>query len=353
MTHKIFSTDTDSGTISVVHMDGPDTLTLVAKIPVGNAPRGGVKFTKDGRGFVSNCAGDTISEIDAITNREIARIKVGIAPRGIGILPNERFALVSNSGSNTVSVVDLATRIEIHQIAVGRDPRHMAITKNGEYAYISIWGSDHIAKIDIRGLNQNPPVLETIKERSRLQVPIGSHPYSVAIAASRNLLFVANTQSNLLSVFSTVDDSLVQEIDLKSKGARAIAFDADCNTAFVSVEDISAVAAIDLQTLTVVRSIPVGPGPRGLAVTSNPPVIICSAFSRESPNRTPDHSPRLVASASATFSPNSLTFVDLSATRTMALSNAELPWNEIQVGKGPCSVSVFKVESAGRGSNKS
>ena len=99
---RIFSTDTDSGTVTIVERDGV-AFRHVATVGVGNAPRGAVKFTADGRGFVSNCGGDTISEIDAFTGRETGRIRVGPAPRGIGILPGDRYALVSSSGEGQSS----------------------------------------------------------------------------------------------------------------------------------------------------------------------------------------------------------------------------------------------------------
>ena len=137
MAVEIYSTDTDSGQISVIRKEA-DGYKLVKEIPVGNAPRGGVKFTKDGRGFVSNTSTNTVSEIDALTHREVARMVVGSGPRGLGIVPGERYLLVSNSGSNTVSIVDLESRAELTQVAVGRDPRHMAIDPSGKSAYICV-----------------------------------------------------------------------------------------------------------------------------------------------------------------------------------------------------------------------
>ncbi|MGW6523238.1 YncE family protein [Streptomyces sp. NPDC054962] len=151
MAVEIYSTDTDSGQLTVIRKDGHADYRVVKEIPVGNAPRGSVKFTRDGRGFVSNTSANHISEIDALTHREVARITVGFGPRGLGIVPGERYLLASNSGSNTVSVVDLEAREEVCQVAVGRDPRHMAINKEGTIAYISVWGSGYIAKLDRPG----------------------------------------------------------------------------------------------------------------------------------------------------------------------------------------------------------
>src|SRR2546421_6435909 len=82
MAVEIYSTDTDSGQISVIRKKAGG-YQLGKEIPVGQAPRGGVKFTKDGRGVVSNTSTNTVSEIDAPTHREIARTVVGSGPPGL------------------------------------------------------------------------------------------------------------------------------------------------------------------------------------------------------------------------------------------------------------------------------
>lgn len=334
----ICSTDTDSGTISVVERMDQGVYVLRSRIPIGNAPRGAVKFTGDGRGFVSNCGGDTISEIDVITGREVTRIQVGVAPRGIGLVQGDRFALVSNSGSNTVSVVDLCHRKELSQVAVGRDPRHMAVSKDGKRAYVAIWGSDYISKLDTRAL-VDPTVADVhvsaakVCEVARLPVRVGAHPYSVALAPSGELLLVANTQSQYLSVFSTKTDALSGEVDLGHKGARAVAFMPDGKTAFVSVEDTAEVIALDVASMSIVRRIDVGPGPRGIALSPDGWTIYASAFARQDPTAS--------VQRGAAFLPNSITVVDLSAARPGGLGVAPLRWADIPVGMGPCSVSIL------------
>ena len=137
---ELFSTDTDDGVISVIAKTSKNGHQLARQIRVGNAPRGGVKFTASGRGFVSNTSQNTISEIDPVSLEEVRRIEVGHGPRGIGIVPGDKYLLVSNSGSDTLSVVDLELNVEVRQLPTGRDPRHMAVTGDGKTAYICVWG---------------------------------------------------------------------------------------------------------------------------------------------------------------------------------------------------------------------
>ena len=338
MRTEIYSTDTDSGSVSVIERTGRHEYKHVARIAIGNAPRGAVKFTSDGRGFVSNCAGDTISEIDTRTYKEVARIKVGLAPRGIGLIPGDRFALVSNSGSDTVSIVDLAARKQVGEVQVGRDPRHMAITPDGRAAYVCVWGDHYLSKIDTSELvGSKDPDPAKVVEICRISLGEGVHPYSAAIVPRRTvqyhpLILVANTQSPLLSVVNHELDQVVGQVDLRHKGARAIAFDKDGERAFVSVEDTSEIVVVSVAGLDVLGRIPVGPGPRGLAFDPDDSTIYASVFARtDSTSGILDGRP---------FKPNTLTVVSLGA--APSLRRADLRWDEIPVGKGPCSVSILK-----------
>ena len=329
---RIFSTDTDSGSVTVAEPVA-DGYRVVAQIPVGNAPRGAVKFTSDGRGFVSNCGGDTISEIDVLTNRETSRITVGPAPRGIGIIPGDRFALVSSSGANFVSVVDLTRREEIDRVAVGRDPRHMAVRADGTAAYVAIWGSHYVARLDTLSLANGRAGLETrgVREVARIEVGDGAHPYSLSIDRDGKRAYVANTQAEYVTIIDLDTDRVAGTVNVGSKGSRAVAFSADGRHAFVSVEDVSQVVAIDTTTLEVVAHWPVGPGPRGLAVDPSGRVMFTCSFSRSEPG----------ATGGFRFTPNTLTVLDLAS---VASVERDAPaYAEIAVGKGPCSVAVLDL----------
>lgn len=333
MAVEIYSTDTDSGQISVIRKNSAIDYQTIREIPIGNAPRGSVKFTTDGRGFVSNTSANTISEIDALTHREVARIEVGHGPRGLGILPGERYLLASNSGSNTVSVVDLESRSELVQIAVGRDPRHMAVTKDGGAAYVSIWGSGYISKLDLNGLRDGRPDL--VREVARINVGENAHPYSVNIDASGRFLFVANTTAAYVSVIDLTTDAVIKEIAVRQTGGRAIAFSPDNKYALVTIERINAMAVIRMDDFNVTRYIRLGPSPRGIAVDPNDFTVYASVFSRVFDE--PDDP------AEQVFKANSLTVVAL-ADVDLESPDSPVSYEEIEVGYGPCSVTIFDTE---------
>ncbi|MEV5899402.1 MULTISPECIES: YncE family protein [unclassified Streptomyces] len=329
MAVEIYSTDTDSGQLTVIRKDGHADYRVVKEIPVGNAPRGSVKFTRDGRGFVSNTSANHISEIDALTHREVARITVGFGPRGLGIVPGERYLLASNSGSNTVSVVDLEAREEVCQVAVGRDPRHMAINKEGTVAYISVWGSGYIAKLDLTPLAEGRPDL--VRESGRIVIGENTHPYSLNIDRTGGRALVACNSVAEIPVIDLSTDRVIARVPVEIDGMRAVAFTNDNEYALVTVERNSTVAVVDLRDYRVTRYIPVGPGPRGITIDDDDTFYI-SAFARPT-TMLGDHE----------MEPHSVTVVHLDGV-DLSTDDGDAQFEEVRVGYGPCSVSIFDTE---------
>lgn len=333
MALEIYSTDTDSGQISVIRKDA-DGYKVVKEIPVGNAPRGGVKFTRDGRGFVSNTSTNTVSEIDALTHREVARIVVGSGPRGLGIVPGECYLIVSNSGSNTVSIVDLESREELTQVAVGRDPRHMAIDQAGKFAYVCVWGSGYIAKLDISGLVDGDHT--TVREVGRIVIEPNSHPYSLSIDRSGRYALVACNSVGYVPVIDLHTDQIVARVAVRSDGGRAIVFTPDNQYALLTLERESVLAVIRMMDFTVTRYLPLGPGPRGIAIDERDLTVYASVFSRG----------MCTFVGSPAFEPHTVTVVHLNGVDLS--TDTDMPeFEEIPVGFGPCSVVVFDTDRAG------
>lgn len=326
---ELFSTDTDDGVISVIGKTGTTEHRLLRQVRVGNAPRGSVKFTSTGRGFVSNTSQNTISEVDPIALEEVRRIEVGHGPRGLGVVPGDRYLLVSNSGSDSLSIVDLELNVELGQLAIGRDPRHMAITADGQFAFVCVWGDGVLAKVDISALRDEAPENVTIVERIALGRT--AHPYSAAIEPSGRRVWVANTQATHASVVD-VATSAVTQVELGAIGGRAVAFSPDKQFALISVETTSNVAVVRLATLQVTRQIPVGPGPRGLAVDSEDGTLYVTNFDRSA----------VISARHPDYGPNALTVVNLDSA-PLDSDSGQFSYQPIEVGYGPCSVSILDL----------
>jgi YVTN family beta-propeller protein len=335
MSMEFYSTDTDHGTISVLRQEGAG-YEVVKQIKVGNAPRGAVKFTKTGRGFVSNTSGNTVSELDAFNHREAGRITVGLGPRGIGIVPGERHMLVSNSGSDTVSVVDLEASKELAQIPVGTDPRHMAITKDGKSAYVCLWGEGRLIKLDLTSLASGDAT--GVRVAGSVELGKDSNPYSLNIEPNGRYALVACNATDHVPVVDLTTDAVAHRVpvdcDDGACGARAVAFSADGRTAFVTLERTNAAVAISLESFSVKRYIQVGAAPRGIIQHNDVVAIVNFSRGTASP----------VTAQSVNLVPHSVTFVDLNGVDLGGTIPAE-KYSQVRVGHGPCSISMFDPES--------
>lgn len=324
MQRLLFSTDTDSGTITAY--DFSNQTQPIAKIQIGNGPRGAVRFTKDGRGFVTNHAGNTVSEIDAFSLREVARVTVGIAPIGLAIIPGDKYAIVSNSGDNTVSIVDLGSRSECFTLPVGREPRHPDVMPDGKFAYVPLSGGDTLLKIDVSELAKSTPDLSKVVISSRIFLGQGTMPYSAAVSPKGDKVITANNQVDYISIVDVASDKILHNVNVGSKGARGTAYTPDGSVAFVSIEDISETVAIDVAAGTVAQRLASGPGPRGLLYDAKTQTICVAGFSR--------------TGGAIAMVPNSVSVLHVGATPlTLGAAPAVV---SLSVGAGPCSVAMFE-----------
>ena len=189
-----------SGSVSVINTASN---TVIATIPVGNAPYG-VAFTPDGaRVYVVNENSNSVSVIATDSNTVIATVSVGSDPIGVVITPDGTRAYVANQcvfnvtcypNPGTVSVIDTnpadaAYNTVIATVAVGGSPYLPAITPDGTRVYVANEGSNNVS------------VLNTVGD-AITTIPIGSVSYGVAIAPDGTRAYVTS-QSDTLSVIDT------------------------------------------------------------------------------------------------------------------------------------------------------
>lgn len=181
--------------------------------------------------------------------------------------------------------------------------------------------------MDLAGLASGR--VEDVAVAETIDVGSTAHPYAPALDPTGRRLFVANTQATYLSVVD-ITSGQVTQIEIGSIGGRAITFTTDERYALATVETRSEVVVIDLTTLKETRRIPVGPGPRGLAMDGKDDTLYVTNFDRTIVQRGPD------------FPGNALTAVDLNSA-PLDQPIGEFSYEAVEVGFGPCSVSVLDV----------
>lgn len=173
--------------------------------------------------YVALSRNNSLAEVDLRDGKVVAQIPVGVAPFAVKVSADGRRAYVSNWGgrhpkegektaetsgtpalvdsrgvatSGTVSVVDLQTRTVVAEIKVGLQPSGLALDEARGRLYVANANSDTVSVIDTGSLQ----VVETISVRPDPSLPFGSMPNALALTPDGNTLFVANGGNNAVAV---------------------------------------------------------------------------------------------------------------------------------------------------------
>ena len=205
-------------------------------------------------------------------------------PCGIALSSDGTSAYVCLSRNNTVGVLDLSSGKVKKQISVGIAPFAIVITQDGSEAWVSNWGgrqardgertaksSGTPALVDERGVACSGTVslLDLKRNKELLQVETGLHPSDLAFDPAANLLYVANANSDTVSVIDTRERKIVRTIAVRPNDSlpfgsapNALALADGGKTLYVANGCNNAVAMIDTQ---VRGFIPTGWYPGALA----------------------------------------------------------------------------------------
>lgn len=266
------------------------------KLPIGKGLTGsyhGLAINRDGSLLYVSTAQNEVLEMKVAADGTIsasrgfniaAPDKGKSTPCGIALSPDETLAYVCLSRNNTVAVLDLVAGKARDPIAVGVAPYDLVLTRDGSEAWVSNWGgrrthdgdrtamsSDTPALVDERGVAVSGTVsLIDLKRRKEVvQIETGLHPCDLALDAANSLLYVANANSDTVSVIDTRSRKVVRTITVRPDEAlpfgsapNALALGDGGKTLFVANGCNNAVAVIDSQ---VRGFIPTGWYPGALA----------------------------------------------------------------------------------------
>ena len=167
-----------------------------------------------------------------------------------------KLAVILNSGEASVSLIDMPTRQVIKTIPVGKEPHHLMITPDQKTLLIANAAGNDVALM-------NPTTGELTG-----RIPNIIDPYQIGYSPN-NKWFVANgNRLDRVDIYSADGANLKLAKTVKlAKTPSHIAFSADSKIAFITLQDSSELAAIDLDTQTVLWVMPTGKVPAGLWMT--------------------------------------------------------------------------------------
>ena len=195
--------------------------------PIGESPvPGGIVVNEKGdRIYVTLSRNNSLGVID-LSDNSVSEIAVGIAPYTVvcaspakayvsnwgGRRPEAGESTYNSSGSQvlvdpksgianngSVSVVDLTRKEEIKNIEVGLHPCSMVLSPDGEKLYVACANSDIISVIS----TINDEVIDNISVHSEKDSLFGNSPNDLAISPDGRYLYVACGTENAVCVIQT------------------------------------------------------------------------------------------------------------------------------------------------------
>jgi YVTN family beta-propeller protein len=243
----------------------------------GGTSMHGIAVAADGRHLYVTDAQSELAEAEITPGAELMwRRRIALPcrgqgpsyPCGLALSPGGDRAYVCLSRDNGLGVVDLTTGRLFTTIAVGVAPWDVALSHDGLTAYVSNWGGrlplpgETVAPsagtptlIDGRGVARSGSIsiVDLTTDREVAQVETGLHPSALALNASGTRLFVANANSDTVSVIDLLGRRLLQTISVHSdmvlpfgSAPTGLALSPDEKTLYVSNGGNNAIGVIAL-----------------------------------------------------------------------------------------------------------
>jgi len=197
------------------------------QISLGNGncnPCGVAISPNQGTAYVCLSIRNSLALIDLASGKINAEIPTGVCPIAVSLAKDGQTAYVCNFGgrrsrsgehaedsagtpvvvdersismSGTISRIDLKAHQVTAEIAVGLHPADAKLSPDGSRLYVANANSDSISVLEV---GSQLAVVETISVRPDPKLPFGSIPNALAVSEDGRWLFVANAGNNALAM---------------------------------------------------------------------------------------------------------------------------------------------------------
>ncbi len=221
----------------------------------------------------------------------------GSAPSGLALSPDGKTLYAALNLKHALAVIDIASR-QVTEIPVGSFPYTVAVASK---IYVSNWGGRRPLPADLtdgtfpvvldrRGIpaSGTVSVIDPGTKRVVSQIDVGLHPSAMALSPRRDLLYVANANSDSLSVIDTATDRVVRTINVRlyrdaplGSSPNALAVSPDGKMLYVANGANNAVAVVSTggSQDAVKGALPTGWYPTAVAVSpDNQKLYIASGY---------------------------------------------------------------------------
>lgn len=183
--------------------------------------------------------------------RRVGMVDLARQPGFASVVLAGDFLVMSHSTTNTVDVFDIAKRRIVAQVENLQNPAGLAVDAAAGKVYVANRGTQEIA------------VISTSDWKVQSRIPLKTSPRVLLLVPKSGMLYSANWHHRSLSV-----------VDLKQQTARTVpiegspeqmAFDAERNQLYVTLQDVGAVAVLSPALEEKKRFVVQGSLPTGIA----------------------------------------------------------------------------------------
>src|SRR6185295_6554306 len=174
--------------------------------------------------------------------------------------------LVLNKGDDSLMVFDVPAHTLLKTIPVGKEPHELAVTPDGRKAYTANVGDDSLSGVDLAA----GKVTRTIR-------PDGAdQPHGLAITPDGRHLVVTSEGSHRLYLVDVKRDVVERSITTNQRGSHLVALAKKGSRAWIANRGSDTLSLYELPALKLLKTLPVGPGPEGIALSPNERFIVTS-----------------------------------------------------------------------------
>jgi DNA-binding beta-propeller fold protein YncE len=161
--------------------------------------------------------------------------------------------LVLNSEEASYSILSRSSRMEIARLPVGREPHHLITTPDGKEVLIGSTVTNELLGLDSKTGEKRRVVRDIID------------PYQLGFSANGKWFVTVAYRLDHVDIFHADGFKLAGRIFIDGLPSH-MAFDADSQTVFVTLQQSGRLAAFDLATQTLKWNVPVGDTPAGVVM---------------------------------------------------------------------------------------
>jgi YVTN family beta-propeller protein len=200
--------------------------------------------------------GRTIDVIDIASHRVIQTFDFGhgVRPHCVMFGPKDGLLYVTTELDQAVTIIDPSTLKIVGTIPTGQPESHMlAISPDGTRGYTANVGPGSVSVLDMVG------------RKTLSVIPVATHIQRISVSTDGRWVFTSDTEKPRLAVISSASGKIDRWIELPGMGYGS-ASTPDGSTLLIAIPGKDSVAAIDLKTMQITKTVAVAAHPQEVII---------------------------------------------------------------------------------------